>query len=569
MTKRSRWTMAITVVLATLAGMLPTTALADGEWYAEYFANTSLAGGPVLTRFEADINHNWGDGSPDGVADDGFSARYTRDVWFAAGTYRFSYASDDGLRVWVDDVLVVDGWWDQGATWHFVDHFVAGGVHRVRVEYYENWGFANLQVGWDRLRGGDGWQATYWPNTDLAGSSALHRTDAAIDFDWGSGSPDPAVPVDNFSARWARTLGFTAGTYRFYAAADDGVRIYVDEVLIVDAWTKQKLPNTHYADIVLDGGNHVVLIDYFEEGGEAAIHVWWDRLEASRGWEGRYYDNRDLRGGPALVRDDAAIDFDWGEAGPADWMPADNFSVRWVKTLALQPGMYRFNSISDDGLRLWIDDVDLRLNNWVEQEATWHYQDWHWLEGPHTLRVEYFDGAGGAQAKFWWDYAATVAAAQAMPPSPVPKSISTATAPAAPAARPPSTPAVAYPGPWTGEYFGGRDLAKSPVLTRTDPTINFDWGWNAPVEGVSANQFAVRWTGDFTFEEGRYRFTTTTDDGVRVFLDDETILSSWRPMRGTRYATVRVPAGTHTVRVEYFEAMQAAKAQLTWERVGD
>jgi len=78
--------------LIMLIGMLGTpqpTAAAEGDWYAEYFANTTLSGGPVLTRYEADLTHTWGFGSPGaGVPADNFSARYVKDVWFEAGTYR-------------------------------------------------------------------------------------------------------------------------------------------------------------------------------------------------------------------------------------------------------------------------------------------------------------------------------------------------------------------------------------------------------------------------------------------------------------------------------------------------
>ncbi|MGC9348792.1 MAG: PA14 domain-containing protein [Anaerolineae bacterium] len=570
MSKLGRFSFAFVLVWVVLGGglfrVLP--AAAANEWYAEYFNNMTLSGGPVLTRYEKDLTHEWGTGSPgDGVPADGFSARFSRDVWFEAGTYRFTYRSDDGLRIWINDVLVVDSWQDQAATWHFIDHFVPGGVNRVRIEYYEHWGNAAMQLGWEKLQGGATWSATYWNNKNLAGSAALTRRDAAIDFDWGTGSPDPAVDADNFSARWARTLGFETGTYRFYASSDDGVRIYVDGQLILDAWRKQKLPNTHYADIALTGGNHVVVIDYFEEGGEAAIHVWWNRVDAIRGWQGRYYDNRELRGGPAMIRDDAEINFDWGEGAPTSWMPADNFSVRWVRTFDLRPGLYRFNAISDDGVRLWIDDVDLRLNHWEPQERTWHYQDWHYLEGRHTLRVEYFEKTGSASIQFWWDYAPTVEVARAMPPSPTYGATAIPTVPATSKPTTP-TPSVERPGPWTAEYFQGRDISGTPVLKRTDPTIDFNWGWDSPSSEIPVNDFAVRWTGTFRFESGRYRFTTTTDDGVRLYVDDRLVLSSWRPMRGTRYATVSLTEGPHTVRMEYFEATQAARAQLSWQRLG-
>jgi len=324
--------------------------------------------------------------------------------------------------------------------------------------------------------------------------------------------------------------------------------------------------------MTLGAGNHTVVVEYFEEGGDASIHVWWNRADALRGWEGRYYDNRELRGAPAMIRDDAEINFDWGQGAPASWMASDNFSVRWVRTINLPAGLYRFNGRSDDGMRLWIDDVDLKLDHWAPQTLTWHYQDWHWLEGRHTLRVEYFDGTGSASVQFWWDYAATVEAARAMAPSPTYRS-TTVVAPA-PSTPVPSTPttggssAIQLPGPWQGEYFATRDMTKTPALVRTDTAIDFDWGWNSPAPEIPVNSFAVRWTGTFDAEGGRYRLTTTTDDGVRVYVDDRLVINSWWPMRGVRSAIVRLTPGQHVIRVEYFEATQAARARFTWQRLG-
>ncbi|MDF1512379.1 MAG: PA14 domain-containing protein [Anaerolineae bacterium] len=569
--KTFRCLMILMVVLTMLGlgSMTAQTVYAAGEWYAEYYNNAQLAGNPQLTRYESALTLNWGRESPGaGIPYDNFSARLTRDVWFAGGTYRFSYRSDDGLRLWVDDTLVIDSWHEQAAPWLEVDHYVAAGTHQVRVEYYEVAGFALLQIGWEKVQAGATWHAGYYSNVDLGGDPVFSRSDAAIDFDWGSGSPDAAVPADRFSARWHRTLGFEAGNYRFYASADDGVRLFVDGQLILNAWVKQKLPNTHQADITLTRGQHTVVVEYFEEGGEAAVHIWWSRLDTAQNWQGRYFDNRDFRGGPTLIRNDAEINFDWGEGGPASWMPDDNFSVQWIQTVSLTPGLYRFNARADDGVRLWIDDIDLRLNHWESQDYVWHYQDWHYLEGVHTLRVEYFEQNGLARIQFWWDYAASAQIAQSTPPSPIYKAPAQIhkPLPAGPAGQPAVAP---LPGPWTAEYFNSRDLTKAPVLVRTDAEINYDWGWESPAPGVPANQFAVRWTGTFDFPKGTYRFSSTTDDGVRVYVDDLLILNSWWPMRGNRYATVSLTAGAHAVKVEYFEAMQAAKARVTWTRTGN
>ena len=559
--------MILVTLFALAVGHIP--AFGAANWYAEYFANVSLSGAPALVRYESALHFEWGAGSPGaGIPNDNFSARFTRDEWFEGGTYRFSYRSDDGIRLWVGDTLIIDDWRDRSATWSVIDHYVAPGTHRVRVEYYERGGNAALQVGWEKTSGGAAWRGDYYANRTLSGSPVLTRHDAAIDFDWGTGSPDPKVPADNFSVRWTRTLGFEAGTYRFYASCDDGVRIYVDGRLVVDAWQNQKLPNTRSGDIALGAGQHTIVVEYYEEGGVASAHVWWNRLDTLKGWEGRYFDNRDLRGGPALIRDDAEINFDWGQGASVSWMPSDNFSVQWTRTINFAPGLYRFNTRSDDGMRLWIDDTILHMDYWSPQDNVWRYQDWHYLSGPHTLRVEYFEAAGNARMQFWWNYAATVEAARAMPPSPT---YGFTSAPAAPVSRTPAPstpqPSVQYHGPWQGEYFAGRDLSKTPVLVRTDEAINFDWKLGAPAPEIPADHFAVRWTGTFAFEAGRHRFTTTTDDGVRVYVNDRLVIDSWRPMRGTRIATVTLPEGNATIRVEYFEQTGAAMARLSWRKL--
>ena len=541
----------VTIMLTVLcfgAPVIPATA--QGSWYGEYFANRDLSGSPALTRYDDTLHFEWGTGSPgDGVPADNFSARWTRDEWFETGTYRFSYRSDDGIRIWVGSTLVVDDWRDRQATWSSVDHVISRGTHRVRVEYYEHDGGAAVQVGWERVSGGDTWRAEYFDNRNLSGASVLVRYDPAIDFDWGSGSPDSAIPADNFSVRWTRSLGFTPGTYRFYSSCDDGVRVYVDGNHIVDEWQDQKLPNTSWGDVTLGSGQHTVVVEYYEHGGEASAHVWWNLLGDFGGWEGRYYANADLRGGPALVRDDAAISFDWGEGAPADWMPSDNFSVVWTRDVYFTPGYYRFNVRSDDGARVWLDQ-SLIMDFWEPMDYEWHYLDGTYLEGTHALKVEYFERAGGARIHFWWERSGAAA-----PPS-------------APAPAPTPAPAPGMPGPWQGEYFNNRDLSGSPVLVRTDSAVDFNWGWDGPASGVNRDDFSVRWSGDFPFESGRYRFTTTTDDGVRLYVDDRLVINNWRAMRGTRTGYVTLSQGSHTVRLEYFERTQAAKASVTWQRIG-
>jgi hypothetical protein len=528
-------------------------ASAQGQWYGEYFANPGLTGGPVLTRYDDKIDFSWGNGSPGGLPADHFSARWTREEWFEGGTYRFSYRSDDGLCIWVDDTLVVDDWRDRQPTLTIVDRVLARGTHRVRVEYYEDTGGATLQVSWAPISGGQGWRGEYYANRDLAGQPALTRTDVAVDFDWKDGGPDATLPADNFSVRWTRTLGFTGGTYRFHTSTDDGVRLYVDGRRVIDQWQNQKLSNVHSTDVWLSGGEHTIVVEYYEQGGQASAHVWWNLLGSFSGWQGSYYDNTELRGGPALVRDDPDINFDWGEGAPAVWMPSDSFGAVWTRQIDFTPGYYRLNVRADDGVRVWLDNA-LVMDYWRAQDNAWHYADGFYLQGMHALKVEYFEGTGLARIRFWIESSSVTPSPESRPPALTP--------------TPTPVPVTAAPGPWQGEYFDNTTLSGAPVLVRTDERLDFDWGFAAPASALPTNYFSARWTGSFAFAAGRYTFSTFSDDGVRVYVDGTRVINSWLPMRGYRSSTVNLSAGTHTIKVEYQERTGRANVRLSWRQVG-
>ena len=552
--RRVGFVLAVITVLGLLALSAPAPgALAQGAWYGEYFANPSLSGGPTFTRYDDNLRFDWGGGGPGGgIPADNFSVRWTRDAWFEAGTYRFTYRSDDGIRIWIDGTMLVNEWHDRQAAWSSVDQYVNRGTHSVRVEYYEHTGGARVEVAWERISGGAVWRAEYFDNRKLSGSPVVVRYDPAVDFDWKEDSPHAKVPADDFSVRWSRTLGFTAGTYRFFASTDDGVRIFVDGNRVVDAWWDQKLPNTHSGDIFLGEGQHTVVVEYYEHGGEASAHVWWRRLGAFADWEGRYYDNAELRGGPALVRDDAYINFDWGEGAPASWMPDDNFSAIWRRSVTFSPGYYRFNVRSDDGVRVWLDD-GLVMDYWHPMDYEYRTVDGIYLEGTHQLQVAYFERAGLARIHFWYEAVGTAPPSAAPTPGPTPVPV----------------PVSIQLGPWRGEFFNNSQLSGTPAVVRTDAAIDFDWGWGAPAAGMNRDNFSVHWSGTFPFEGGRYRFTTTSDDGVRVTVDGERVIDAWTPMRGTRTGEVTLSGGNHSVEVAYFERLEAAMMRLSVQRLAD
>jgi hypothetical protein len=105
---------------------------------------------------------------------------------------------------------------------------------------------------------GEAWRGEYYGNRKLEGAPVLVRNDSAVDFDWGSGSPDPAVPADKFSVRWTRTIELDPGTYRFFTSSDDGVRIYVDGKRIVDEFVPVAGGDPHAREHLLANEGQVV-----------------------------------------------------------------------------------------------------------------------------------------------------------------------------------------------------------------------------------------------------------------------------------------------------------------------
>jgi cell wall-associated NlpC family hydrolase len=124
--------------------------LITGQYRAEYYNDISLGGSPTFTHIEGSINHDWGnDGPGNGVGNDDFSVRWTGHFDFNAGSYTFIARADDGIRVLVDDNLIIDKWKDQPATEYQVSRTLVEGEHEIKVEYYERGGQAVAQFRWE------------------------------------------------------------------------------------------------------------------------------------------------------------------------------------------------------------------------------------------------------------------------------------------------------------------------------------------------------------------------------------------------------------------------------------
>lgn len=250
-------------------------------------------------------------------------------------------------------------------------------------------------------------------------------------------------------------------------------------------------------------------------------------------WRGEYFDNKNLEGEPAFLKNDKKLDKTWGLRSPnADYLPRDNFSVRWTQTLEFGEKIYRFYLDITDGGKLFIDD-ELVLNEWVDGERRTVYVDVALKKSEHEIKFEYYNSYGGAVAQLWYEV--------------VQESV--------------------FDG-WKAMYWMNKTMDSDLVLIRDEGEINFDWIDDGPVSGGRANKFSAQWKRVVEFEPGLYTFQAVADDGIRVYMDGALVIDEWHISNASEiYSADLVLSGDHEITVQYYENKGKAIAQFSWELI--
>ncbi len=129
--------------------------------------------------------------------------------------------------------------------------------------------------------------------------------------------------------------------------------------------------------------------------------------------------------------------------------------------------------------------------------------------------------------------------------------------------------AMAQGGAWHGEYWNNPWLSGLPVAIYEHPELYFNWADGSPDSRIAPDNWSARWTGTLNLQAGVWRFTTETDDGVRLFIDGRLVLDKWYDQtRGQHTVELELSEGVHHIRMEYYEAGGLAFAKLTWDYRG-
>ena len=150
---------------------------------AEYFANTDLSGVPVLTKAEPGMQFAWTLFPPDpALAPDCYSVRFTGSLSAPfGGRFKIGVEGNDGYRLYINDVRVIDCWKKVSFGTSIVDYdFEAGKEYTIRLEYFESSGPAKLRLIWN-YGIDDSWQAKIEEAVRAASSSEVVIVTAGIE----------------------------------------------------------------------------------------------------------------------------------------------------------------------------------------------------------------------------------------------------------------------------------------------------------------------------------------------------------------------------------------------------
>ena len=385
---------------------------------------------------------------------------------------------------------------------------------------------------------GNGLQGVYYNGTSLSGAPLLSRTDTTINFELTYSkqpvilSPAPGiVPEDGYSVRWTgKVQPQFSETYTFYTVADDGIRLWVNGQLLVDNWTNQGATEKSGIIALTAGQQYNIVIEYFENTGEAVAKLLWSSPSTPK------------------------------QIVPKSQLYVPNTTVAPSCTLNTLPANGTIINTSTTASLYW--------NRIPEAEG---YRVYGWLDNPFdvisltTVSTNNYSLTGlEGSTTYYWYVVPFNAAGDATGCSSNTSSFITARA------EPPAGNGTGM----QGVYFNGTSLSGTPLLTRTDTTINFELTYSkqpvvlSPAPGiVPEDLYSVRWTGQVQpLYSETYTFYTVADDGVRLWVNGQLLVDNWTNQGATeKSGTIKLVAGQkYDIVIEYYESGGEAVTKLLW-----
>jgi hypothetical protein len=554
------------------------------QWLAEYYDNSELKGAPLETRsihvgagiFDwetqvtipsttGDVDFNWGAGSPvrftlplglkvDALPVNNFSVRFSKVMRLREGWFRFHLRGDDGVRLYVDDRLVINQWKNQASTEFVAEHQVTGGDHVIRIEYYEASGSADVRFTMEPIS----WHYELFHNHTFRGAPAATFCDTLTRLEWRHAPPVTSggrLAKGQFGLRGTARFHFRGGDYRFHNFSTGQLRVFLDGVRVADL-----AADGDFQQVAVAAGSHEVRIEFLNESTVPALgsHLYYKAL-CSFGWSdltwnARFYKNDrcayyadhwpELNSNPdrdyIFYRTNALAgrvryEHDYPEAAPtdsslrfndwdafrkdalgvvfADW-PSD-FALKywgvWInrKIVIAADGLFNLKLDANEGSRLVVDGKEI-VQNQAGIGSSPYNADVFLERGVHDVSIEYSPTQWGGRLVF-----------------------------------------EAQPAHWQVQYFANTNLLGSPSATLAVPVADV-----VPKAAtvVGSTNYSARVSRSLFLPLGKYALKVRADDGVRLKVNKRLLIDAWYDQAASTYsATCEHQGGNVAVEIEYYQ----------------
>jgi hypothetical protein len=271
-----------------------------------YYDTMNLTGARV-NRTDPTVNFDWGYAAPiAGIDAETFSVRWKGQVQAKyTEAYTFCTTHDDGSRLWVNGTQVLNNWTDTSPIEHCSSpiNLTAGQKYDIQMDVYDNTGGATAQLAWSSISNakeiipgtqlypapappttgfGTGLPGTYYDNTNFTGTTRS-RTDATVNFAW-AGTPYSPLGADTFSVRWIGQVEAPAtANYTFCVNHDDGARLWVNNVQVVNNWVNTGVIEHCSSPISMTAGQRLpIKMEMYDNTGSATAQLKWSSPTMSK-----------------------------------------------------------------------------------------------------------------------------------------------------------------------------------------------------------------------------------------------------------------------------------------------
>ena len=512
----------------------------DDGWFGEIYPKADFTGTPiiiggnVLTDPIQELNLNWGLESPSPlIPNDNFSAIFKRKLKVdETNLYHLKVWADDKVRFYIDGKLVIDSWKYIPGSFREVYLPLEKGEHDIHVEYAEGTVNARIQVSLNPI------------------SPDYKKKIKDVSYYWGEGGPTPELK-DNYTVQFDQSQTLKGGNYFVQTRADDGLVMIMDDKVIIDRWkwTSDLMDRVILKNV--KAGDHRIITNYHEGTKAASVY---SHIVPFGDWLAYYYNNTSFSGSPIASKVipaneyDQLVELNWQDSPVPGVVNEDNFTAIYVTAKELPAGEYIVNLGADDGAQVYIDGK-LVLDRFTptgyrEDSVKVTIKD---NAGPdktvHWIEVKYKEGILSSRVKF------------SIIPYEKMKTI---------------TPEDG----WVGEIYPSTNFTGTPVIIPGNlfnspiMNLNYDWGTAAPSPFIPADNFSTKFMRKYKITEaGYYVMRATADDGVRVYLNGEMIINSWKqetnPLREKR---VYLEPGIYTVEVQHYDSKSTAKLSASLDK---